>query len=198
MARFGIVTALLLVLAASCGSDVVAEEPSAVAAMMQAARATGVPAGIVLRDGNDLCRKPGAPVEKQSDDPMQRLRGLTDAYGYRVDTSGPVVLVTPNEGGPDVLKETLHHLWATFSAQESVMHTMGMILNGWMKTAAGAKSWAIDSGSSPEEPILHLPAGDNETSQEIANRIVSLGSRGVWVAWQSRATRMEHPAGCGW
>jgi hypothetical protein len=161
-----------------------AETPSAAVAMMQAARKSGVPVGIVLREGNDLCREPGIAVETRSQEPLQRMRLLAESFGYRVDASGPVVLVTPNGGAPVLLEETLHHLWTRVPAQDSVLHTMGMVLDGWMKTAAGAQGWAMSSGSSPDDPVLHLPAGENETSQQIANRSVSLGSKGVWVAWQ--------------
>lgn len=161
-----------------------AETPSAAVAMMQAARKSGVPVGIVLREGNDLCREPSLSVEKQSQEPLQRMRLLAGAFGYHVDASGPVVMITPNGGAPAMLEETLHHLWTKVPAQDSVMHTMGMVLNGWMKTAAGAQGWAISSLSNPDEPVLHLPAGENETSQQIANSIVSLGNKGVWVAWQ--------------
>lgn len=92
---FRITVALVFASGLLWSSNVVAEEPSAAAAMVQAGRAPGVPVGIVLRNGNDLCRKPSVLLEKRSEDPMQHLRQLGHAYGYRVDTSAPVGLVMP-------------------------------------------------------------------------------------------------------
>ncbi|WP_047492432.1 hypothetical protein [Terriglobus sp. TAA 43] len=154
--------------------------------MAVAAKEAGVPAGIVLRKGSDICHERGASAEPLPTDPMQRLRMIADQYGYHVDESGPVLLVTPKDGVPDALNEALQHRWERFPAQNSVMREMGMILNGWMGTVADPKrAFGIDSISNSEEEVVHLPASENLSSEEIADRIVSLGSKGFWIAWQN-------------
>lgn len=162
--------------------------------MAVAARDAGVPAGIVLRKGSDICHERGPSAEPLPTDPMQRLRMIADQYGYHVDESGPVLLVTPKDGAPEVVDEALQHRWERVPALNSVMREMGMVLNGWMYTVADPKQgFAIDSISNSEEEVVHLPASENLSSEEIANRIVSLGSKGFWTAWQDLSTPDGRP-----
>lgn len=153
--------------------------------MAVAARDAGVPAGIVLRKGSDICRERGASAEPLPTVPMQRLRMIADQYGYHVDESGPVLLVTPKDGAPEVVEEALQHRWERFPAQNSVMREMGMTLNGWISVVVDRQhGFAVASASNSEEEVVHLPASENLSSEEIADRIVSLGSKGFWTAWQ--------------
>lgn len=153
--------------------------------MAVAAREAGVPAGIVLGKGSDICHERGTSAEPLPADPMQRLRTIADQYGYHVDESGPVLLVTPKDGAPEAVDEALQHRWEHFPAMDTIMREMGMTLNGWMYTVADPKhGYSMSSARNGEEEVVHLPASENLSSEEIAGRIVSLGSKGFWTAWQ--------------
>jgi hypothetical protein len=188
---------ILLMVAVVSGSG--AQQPpkdpmSVLMTMAVAARDAGVPAGIVLRKGTDLCRESITSTEPLPTEPMQRLRTIADQYGYHVDESGPVLLVTPKDGAPEAVEEALQHRWERFPALHSVMREMGMILSGWMYTVADPKQYfAISSLSNSEEEVVHLPVSENLSSEEIANRIVSLGSKGFWTAWQDPPGRDGRP-----
>jgi|GEM_PF-6149827 len=162
--------------------------PSPVLLSMElAAREAGVPAGIVLRKGVDLCHEMNHSAEFLPSDPMQRIRTLADQYGYHVDESGPVLKVMPKDGMPGELDIALHHHWPRFPKIDGIPREMGMTLSGWMFTVVNpGQGFAISSASNGMEERVHLPASEEVSSEEIANRIVSLGSKGIWIAWQNQ------------
>jgi hypothetical protein len=154
-----------------------------------------IPLGIVFGASPLLCAdRPTINIKaiSVSDAFSQALAGT----GYKVANENNVYVLT----GPDMTShemKLLNYRFEKFSATNSTMSHAGALLNGYIVTLAeGATGFTVDTleGPSPEKINVKMQSA---TTEEIANRIVSLNNKGVWAFRPARdeiptLTNSEH------
>ena len=144
-------------------------------------RQSCTPIGIVPgRDTKALSRKrsfdlKSVPVVNALDD------AVVDA-GYRVVQERDVYVLIAKDATAQQL-DLLHHHFEEYPAQEGVLPELGSTLWGWMGTVVDpATGYGGSILHSSDDEHLRLPVMHDASIEEIANRIVTLGSKGMWEA----------------
>ena len=156
------------------------------ASFLDLIRATGIqsrrPIGVVLgKDPNRLLKSihsydlVGVSAETA-------LRKAMEGTGYTLKEEGEVLVLTAGDLSPRQ-KELLLHRYNDFvPGKDQTMVGLGIFLSIWMRMAEDPKpgyGGSILTAVNDERFTLKeaLPA----STEEIANRIVSLGSKGMWI-----------------
>lgn len=143
---------------------------------------THTPIGIVFGQHKEtLCDKKHSFSFKDQT-PRDALVRAVAGTGYSVrERSGVFVITAP--GIPNRQRKLLKHRYRIFNAEEEMtMAELGAQLTGWMWVEVeGAKGYGGSIMSSPSAEQLKLGVMKFASTEEIANRIVSLGSKGIWL-----------------
>ena len=123
------------------------------------------------------------------------VNALDDAgveAGYRVLQEGDVYVLIAKDATAQQL-DLLHHRMEEYPAQEGVLPILGSNLWGWMGTIVDPDTgYGGSILHSLDDEKLHLPVMHDVSVEEIANRIVTLGSKGMWqanIAAEGKLTR---------
>ncbi len=144
-----------------------------------------MPVGIVLGIDRSLCTPEYATYPSDVPDAKATLLTLAQQYQYTVQDGNPLVLRS-TRGGSGKLDDALSHTYATFPSLSGTMSYMGNSVDGWIlsylhpRQGYGA-SWG---GNGTEEELVSSPM-QNVTLEQVANHIVTLGHRGMWLAEES-------------
>jgi hypothetical protein len=145
-----------------------------------------IPLGIIFGTQPLLCaeRAPG----------QIRAANFSDAFSQAIAGTGYTVTVENNVyvlTGPDTTPHEmslLNYRFERFSATDSTMNHAGALLNGYIMTVAeGAPAFAVDTMESRSAKKFNVKMQSATTSQ-IADHIVSLGGKGIWVFRPVKAT----------
>lgn len=156
------------------------DQSTPLSAVLEIAMAKDIPLGIIFGEKPLLCGKP-RPLDIKD-------LSFQDAFAAAVEGTGYVVAL---EGGVYVLKapdttehenSILSHRFDRFSAPKTTMSGIGGQLAGYIETVVdGAKGFALNILSNPDEKLLDIGVIKDATTEEIANRIVMLGNNGAWI-----------------
>lgn len=143
---------------------------------------THTPIGIVFgQHQQTLCdKKHGFSIKDQL--PKDALVRAVAGTGYSVrERSGVFVIAAPDI--PNWQRKLLKHRYRVFKAEEEMtMAELGAQLTGWMWVAVDhAKGYGASIMGSLSAEQLKLGVMKFASTEEIANRIVSLGSKGIWL-----------------
>ena len=156
-----------------------AENITPLAAILEVAAANEFPMGIVLGARPTLCEKPRS-FEIKDRTISDVLALVVEGTGYKVSLENGVLDVT----APDRTEHEellLNQRFGKFSAFTTTMAGVGGVLAGQLATLDGAKGYALNILSDSQAETIAIPVIENSTTKEIANVIVSAGSKGVWV-----------------
>ena len=156
------------------------ESVTPLSALLSIALQHDVPLGIIFGEKPLLCEEPRS----------LDIKGLSlqDAFAAAVSGTGYTVSMVQKVyvlRAPDTTEHEnsiLNHRFDRFSAPKTTMSGIGGQLAGYLETVVdGAKGFALDILSNPDEKPLDIGVINNATTEEIANRIVLLGHKGVWI-----------------
>jgi hypothetical protein len=146
-----------------------------------------VPMGIILGVKQTLCE----PQRKFSFSGMSTLQALQKALegtGYTVMLEQRVYEVK----APDLTRreqEVLTFQFPKFGSTPTSMSGLGAWLTGYvLSVIEGGGGFAVDTLGSTNDEIIQIPEMRDLSAPQIANEIVKLGSKGIWVM---RATRCD-------
>lgn len=176
---------LVVSLALGCsgkGISVAQEASTPLQRIMVIAREAKLPLGIVLGADRSLCQAGTWPLPNRTADPIGDIGAIGRRYGYTLDGTGPPVLrnsVTVSEH----LREGLRFRYSNFPSLRGTMPYLSATLAGWMLSEYGhAGGWAMSIGSAPGAEEFQLSASVGASTEEIADKIVSLSGGGIWIA----------------
>jgi hypothetical protein len=138
-----------------------------------------LPLGIVFGTQPLLCAE-RATVNISAANFSDALSQAVAGTGYKVTIENNVYKLT----GPDTTShdtKLLDYRFERFSATDTTMSHAGALLSGYIKTVAeGARAFAVDTLESASPEVINVKM-QSATTEEIANRIVSLGDKGIWA-----------------
>ncbi|HEX5233877.1 MAG TPA: hypothetical protein VFW25_00960 [Silvibacterium sp.] len=149
-------------------------------------RATGqqtrFPIGVVLGEDLDALSKPVRSYDLENvnarDALLEAIQGTT--FSLREENHVAILF------GGDITRrqqQLLMHRYAYFNpSQGATTVELGAYLNEWMWAAINPAQGSLSSiGGSLNDERFTLTPMKEATTEEIANRIVSLGSKGMWI-----------------
>jgi hypothetical protein len=145
-------------------------------------RQTREPIGIVLGQDQTLLSKTRRTYNLEQLDGRSALLEAIAGTGYSLKTSNGVsVLIAGDLTSRQ--QRVLDHEYADFrSDPHQTMVGLGVQLTMWMRTEIdGASGFAGSILGATNDERFTFGAMATSTTEEIANRIVSLGSKGMWV-----------------
>jgi hypothetical protein len=156
-------------------------DTSVLRALVQFGLSTRLPVGVVL--GPDtrkaLCEKT-VRISVVARPASEFLDDVTAGSGYRWSVRDGVFVFRPSSvprATDDVLKMKIEH----FGGDQMGMHVMGVLLGDRIVQTLHPSNGVGGSILSPGDPeLLTLRETEKSSVEQILNRIVSLGSRGMW------------------
>lgn len=156
------------------------------ASAMELIRAIGyqtrVPIGIVLGRDLDALSRTRRVYDSDGVDVVSALRRAVEGSGYQIREVGSVLVLIAGDETPRQ-RDLLSHRYSNFKSNAAeTMVSLGMDLTMWMRAFVDPKlGFAMDllSSTNDERFTLHWPGV--ASTEEIANRIASQGSRGLWI-----------------
>lgn len=153
---------------------------------MDLIRATGqqtrIPIGVVLGQDLNALSKPVGSYNLKEVSARDALLEAIEGTGYSLREEDHVtVLFAGDITSPQM--QLLKHQYSDFGSERgATMVELGAGLNEWMWAAVDpVKGFGASiQGSTNDEHFTMVPIKD-ATTEEIANRIVSLGSKGMWI-----------------
>ncbi|MFZ0662570.1 MAG: hypothetical protein WAM66_07760 [Acidobacteriaceae bacterium] len=145
-------------------------------------RQTRIPIGIVLGQHPDILSRSGRPYDLEKVDARSALQMAIRDTGYTLDEeSGVMVLIAGDLTARQ--QDLLTYPYSDFGpVSNQTMVELGAMLTGWMLADVDYANGYVGSilGSTNDERFSLRPIS-NATTEQIANRIVSLGSKGMWI-----------------
>jgi hypothetical protein len=144
---------------------------------------TRIPIGIVLGQNPDSLSKATHRYELENADAWSALLKAIEGTGYSIKDQNHVVVIIAGDLTPRQ-EDLLLHQYSNFAADghSYQMKCWGMVLTGWLRDAAhpGA-GFGFSCPTSTNEEQFKLDIAPLATTEEIANQIVSMGSKGMWT-----------------
>jgi hypothetical protein len=145
-------------------------------------RQTRVPIGVVLGRDPTLLSKTPRTYNLENVDPKSALLEAIAGTGYSLNESNNVLVLIAGDLNPRQ-RMVLDHVWEDFKpGPDETMVMLGVQLTMWIEAeldhVPGFGGSIVDS---PDDE--RFTPGDVRlaTTEELANRIVSLGSKGMWT-----------------
>jgi hypothetical protein len=145
------------------------------------AQQTHVPIGIVLGQNPDTLHEPRS-YDLRSVDARSALLEAIRGTGYSLKEESGVLEIYAADLTPRQ-RDLLSHRYQNFASNpSSTMTELGVGLTIWMRAVSdpdhGAGGSTLSSTSDETFTLGPIPSA---TTEEIANRIVTLGSKGMWI-----------------
>lgn len=149
-------------------------------------RATGyqtrIPIGLVLGRDQNALSKTRHSYNLKDVDAMAALREAIKGTGYSLKEKNHVFILSAGDVTTRQ-QQILRYRYSDFKpGPDETMVELGATLTMWMRALLDPKTGFmtdIPSSTNEERFLVSIPQG--ATTEDIANRIVSLGSRGMWV-----------------
>ena len=149
--------------------------------------------GILMSTTGDLCSNVQRAATDDALPASEQIAKLAGLVHYKLILEDGVIVLVPDHISRR-LQTAAETKFDRFPALDGSMSDMGSVLQGWISVRDdGAKGFAIDSiaGSDPEK--YTLPNMQAVSPRSIANRIVTLPARGVWILSEQQATDKKPP-----
>jgi hypothetical protein len=161
-------------------------------AAINIALADRIPLGVIFGSGQSMCEKE-IEYDFTKMTRLDALRMVVKDTGYTIVLRDNVYnLVAPDITERERKAMTFRFKW--FRAPSTTMADLGMRLNGYISTSIeGAKGFATSSLGSTDDEIISFNELQNVTSLQVANRIVTSGSRGVWLMHTTPSSGSTEP-----
>lgn len=151
--------------------------------MKAVGRQTRTPIGIVLGRNTDALTKEPRPYDLEGVTPETALREAAEDANYTLKQEGLVwVLVAVDATFSQ--NSLLSHRYPDFpQTGPTTMVEMGVMLTMWMQAASHPEiqSFMGSIGGSTNDEKLTLKVPPSSSTEEIANAVASLGSKGIWI-----------------
>lgn len=147
-----------------------------------AGRQTRIPIGVVLGRDAEALSGPVRSYNVVNARFRSALKAAIRGSGFKLKNDGGVFVIVARDLTPRQKKLLYHRYSQIKCAANSTLVGMGADLTMWMLAAEDknrGSGWDILSSMNDERFTLPDMAG--ETTREIADRMVSLGSRGIWI-----------------
>lgn len=144
---------------------------------------TRMPIGLVLGRDLDALSKTTHAYDLENVDARFALSKAIEGTGYSIKDENHVVVIIADDLAPRQ-RDLLVHPHSKFGTggPSNNMICFGMELTGWMRAATRPESgYTISCSTSTNEEQFELNIAPVATTEEIANQIVSQGSKGMWV-----------------
>ncbi len=144
---------------------------------------TRIPIGIVLGRNLDSLSKTTHPYDLENADAKSALLKAIEGTGYSIKNENHVVILIASDLTPHQ-EDLLVHQYSNFGVgwPSDKMICWGLTLTGWLRYAAHPGSgYGISCFTSSNEEQFKLNTAPVATTEEIANQIVSQGSKGMWI-----------------
>jgi hypothetical protein len=169
----------------------VGKDASSLEAIVSVGIQSRSPIGIIFGKQRDILCAPRHPIEIKQSTSFKAVETAVENTGYRVKEEGGVIVIA----APDLTAEQKRLLTFRYSdfpeLNNTTMAYLGAQLTGWMRMEAEhVPGYMSNTLSSTNAERVSLKSAQNASTEEIANRIVSLGSKGVWTF---RATTFPSP-----
>jgi hypothetical protein len=142
---------------------------------------TRIPIGVVLGEDPDALSRLVRSYELEGVNARGALLKAIEGTGYSLEEKDHVMVLKAG----DVTQrqdELLTHGFSNFGSSNATMVEMGADLTGWVWTGVdGAKGFGGSILGSTNDERFTLKPMPEATTEEIADRIVSLGSKGMWI-----------------
>lgn len=154
---------------------------------------TRIPIGVMLGRDLDALSKTSRSHDLEDVDAKSALSKAVEGIGYSIKDENGVIVLTADDLAPRQ-REILVYEFPKFGEgrRSDKMICYGMALTGWIRQVAhpGA-GYASSCATSPNEEEFKLNIAPLATTEEIANQIVSQGSKGMWILKVSASTPIE-------
>jgi hypothetical protein len=155
------------------------------------ARDAKLPLGIVIGTDGLLCREDKLPLPGPSADPLAAIRSIAQPFGYEVSGTNPAI-VRNTATASNHLRDALEFHLKNFPAMRATMPDLSATLSGWVQVGFDHTSgYAMSIGITPGAEKFSLPATPDGSVEQIADTIVFLGTKGVWIASENKGTPLN-------
>jgi hypothetical protein len=152
------------------------------------ARDAKLPLGIVIGTDGLLCREDALPLPGPATDPLAAIRSIAGDFGYEVSGTNPAV-VRNTATTSNHLRAGLDFRLTNFPAMHGSMPLLGATLSGWVQVGLDHTSgYAMSIGEKPGAEEFSLPAFPDASAEQIANTLILLGTKGLWIASDTAGT----------
>jgi len=160
----------------------VARDATALHAILQMAQQTRQPLGIIFGENPQRLCEIHHAFQIRTGQIRDALDQAILDTGYSIRDEDDILILQP----PDLIswqQTLLDYHYESFSQEEPVpMSYLAAQLTGWMWAAADpAQGYGGSILHSLDDEKVHLGTINGESTEQIANRIVNLGSKGVWM-----------------
>jgi hypothetical protein len=157
-------------------------EASPMNAIVAAGEQSHYPIGVIIGDNwRPLCVNNHRSIDIDDSTPLEAITKIAGSAGYSVTVRGAALEVV----GPDLAQwrqDILKHRYNFPAWSQITVAGLGDRLNGWMRMEIGhVQTYISSTGHAANSPRYDLDAMPSASTEEIANSIVTLGSKGIWV-----------------
>jgi hypothetical protein len=145
-------------------------------------RQTRIPIGVVVGQDSSALDRPIRPYDLKKLDARSALQEAIQGTGYTLRDENSVLVLIAGDL-TDRQMDLLTRTYSDFRPEpNSTMVELGAALSVWMEASLGSGSgFVVGIASSTNDERFTLGDCSGETAEQIADKIVSLGSKGMWV-----------------
>jgi hypothetical protein len=160
-------------------------DSSALEAVLRIAAADKVSLGLTMGIQPTLCEQQGK-YDFTGLSTYQALELSVAKTQYKLTLLNGVYNISANDLSTTE-QQLQNYKFDSFSSDPTTMKELGGHLTGFIYDAVeGADSFFGDSLGNPNDELVSIPVYRNLTAPQIANEIVKLGSRGIWIMQATR------------
>jgi hypothetical protein len=155
---------------------------SATELVESAGRQTRLPIGLVLRSREESAFDAKRSFHLVGVEAKSALLAATQVIGYGLIQKENVLLIVPNDLDREEQKLLEVPVVNFKTVPNSTMLELGLALNMWMQAAIDPQpGYNLSHAGSMNDERFTFANVPSATTEEIANRIVQLGSGGMWI-----------------
>lgn len=144
-------------------------------------RQTRIPIGVVLGNDEDALSRPVYSYDLEGADARSALLKAIEGTGYSLKDENHVMVLIAGDI-TQRQEELLTHRFSNFASANSTMVELGAYLTGWIWSEVdGVKGWGGSIGGSLNDERFTFEAIPSASTDELADKIVSLGLKGMWI-----------------
>lgn len=152
-------------------------------AILRIGKADGIPIGIVLGKGSKLCEGE-IKYDFSGLSSAEALNKVLAPFSIKTSPEDNVINLVDSDI-PSEVNQIMVYKFARFSAPPTTMRDLGERLTGYISTTfEGASGFFLTAPITPDFELLTISEITGATVPQIANQIVKLGSRGIWIMYE--------------
>jgi hypothetical protein len=145
-------------------------------------RQSRLPIGVVLGEDKDALSKPVHSYDLERVDVRAALEKAIEGTGYSLREENEAIEVIAGDLTPRQWQLLTHHYSGFNPGPNRTMVELGVALTMWMRAETGPMTaFASSIFTSTNDERFTLAGASTATTEEIADKIVSLGSKGMWI-----------------